>query len=141
MSLHIPDHADFNFSATGKFYIGFDFKTKLTGSSYAIFRKLNSFLFRRVYNEEAQCYSFSLLTGLPEPQVYSFPIVAATKYYIKIMYDNSKYDLYVDDDKLEPSSYQDNAILESNDGFIFGYTHPSNSKFYVKDIKIYRINT
>lgn len=137
MSLHIPDHADFNFPATGKFYIEFDFKTSLAGSSDAIFRKLNSFLFRRVYNEDTQCYSFVLHTGLPEPQVYSFSIVAATKYHIKVEYDNSKYELYVDTVKLEPASYQDNAILESNDGFIFGYSHPVNSRFRVKEIKIY----
>ena len=84
----------------------------------------------------AQCYSFELGTGLPEPQVYSFPILAATNYHVKVDYNNGRYELYVDTVKIEPSSYQDNAILESNDGFTFGYTEYVNSVFYVKDIKI-----
>ena len=136
-SVAIPDHVDFNFKVDGEFFIEFDYKTSSSGSD-AIFAKRNAFLLSREFNENAQCYSFVLRTGLPEPQVYSTPVNTGIKYKVKITYSNSgTYDIYLNDVKLTPDSYIPNPILESIDGFTFRYREFTGSQFLIKEIKIY----
>jgi len=141
MSLHIPDHADFNFPAEGEFYIEFDYKPGEGNKTDGIFRKLNSFTLRRVFSPE-DGFQFQLDTIMPdhEKQVYVSSVIPGTKYRLKVVYDNSRYEFYIDNVKQVPEEYYDNPILESEDGFIFGFSSGVGT-FRVKDIKIYRINT